>query len=924
MKKPKPRFAAALSTVLLSAVLAACTGESPDALIASSKDFIAKNDNKAAVIQLKNALQKDPNLGEARLLLGKTLLDSGDVTGAEVELRKALALNYARERTLPLLAKAMLASGQAKKLIDEFAKAEVPAGEASANLNTTLSIAYSTQGKAEAAQTALDAALAAQADYAPAKLLEARNKAANQKLDEAGNIVDGVLAKNPRDHEALLLKGFLQAAKGDGEGALAFHRKAVEAKPDFLPAHAAIISSLFAQQKFDEANKQIEALKKVAPGHPQTLYFQAQASYQRQDYKTARELTQQLLKIGPNNPNSLQLAGAIEFQLRSYPQAEAFLTQALQQSPGLPLARRLLVVSYLRSGQPVKALAALQPVIKSIDNDASFLALAGETYLQNGDANKAAEYFTKASKLEPNDAGKKTALGLAHMAQGHTASALDELEQISLSDKGTTADLALIATYLRNNQSDKALKAIATLDKKQPDNPATQNLRGRTLLAQKDVQGARQSFEKALALNPGFFPAASSLAALDMADKKPDDARKRFESVLAADPKNTQAMLGLAALRAAANGSVDEVAGLIGKAVTTSPSDVMPRLALTQYYLEHKEAKKALAAANDAVAAIPDKPEILDALGRSQQAAGDLNQALITYTKLASLQPSSPVPHMRMAEIYLNGKNKLDAEKSLKHALELKPDLVDVQRGLILLALDAKNNAGALAIARQVQKQRPTEAVGFALEGDVHAAVKELPEAISSYRSAMKLTQAPEIAIKLYSLLLTSGNGGEAEKIATAWHREHPKDIGLHLHQGDIANARKDFAQAVQHYRAALDIQPDNPLILNNLAWALGQQKSPKAIEYAEKANQLAPNQPALMDTLAMLLAAKGEPAKAIDLLRRALVIAPQAAPIQLNLAKTLIGAGKKDEARKELEALAKLGDKFPGQDEVSRLQKEL
>ncbi|MBT9521790.1 MAG: tetratricopeptide repeat protein, partial [Dechloromonas sp.] len=88
--------------------------------------------------------------------------------------------------------------------------------------------------------------------------------------------------------------------------------------------------------------------------------------------------------------------------------------------------------------------------------------------------------------------------------------------------------------------------------------------------------------------------------------------------------------------------------------------------------------------------------------------------------------------------------------------------------------------------------------------------------------------------------------------------------------------------------------------------------------------NQLAPNQPAFMDTLAMLLVEKGETAKAVDLLRKAVTAAPQASAIKLNLAKALIAAGKKDEARKELEALAKIGNTFPGQAEVGQLLKSL
>ena len=144
------------------------------------------------------------------------------------------------------------------------------------------------------------------------------------------------------------------------------------------------------------------------------------------------------------------------------------------------------------------------------------------------------------------------------------------------------------------------------------------------------------------------------------------------------------------------------------------------------------------------------------------------------------------------------------------------------------------------------------------------------------------------------------------------------------MYLGDRATRQKNFAQAVNHYQAALDLQPNNALILNNLAWASGQTKSPKALDYAEKANQIAPDQPAFMDTLAMLLADKGETTKAVELLRKALSTAPQASAIQLNLAKVLITSGKKDEARKELDALAKMGDKFPSQAEVSQLLKSL
>src|SRR5690349_6096771 len=86
------------------ALVAGCADESAPELIQSARQFIARNDRSAAVIQLKSALQKAPDLSEARFLLGSVLLDGGDVFDADVELRKALALKHPPALVVPVLA----------------------------------------------------------------------------------------------------------------------------------------------------------------------------------------------------------------------------------------------------------------------------------------------------------------------------------------------------------------------------------------------------------------------------------------------------------------------------------------------------------------------------------------------------------------------------------------------------------------------------------------------------------------------------------------------------------------------------------------------------------------------------------------------------------------------------------------------------
>jgi len=251
--------------------------------------------------------------------------------------------------------------------------------------------------------------------------------------------------------------------------------------------------------------------------------------------------------------------------------------------------------------------------------------------------------------------------------------------------------------------------------------------------------------------------------------------RSAFETVLATDPKHIQALLALAELRGKTGGTPAEVATLIGKAIAANPTEPAPRLALASLYLASKDAKKAVAAAQDAVAILPNNPAILDILGRAQQAAGDSNQALAAYGKLAGMQPSSPLPHLRMAEIHLATKNKDAAQQSLHKALDLKPDLVEAQRGLIMLYLDAGKLQDAISIAREVQKQRPKEAIGFILEGDVNAAKKSWPEAATAYRAGITKAATTELAVRLHSVLQSAGNTADADKFAATWLKDHPR-----------------------------------------------------------------------------------------------------------------------------------------------------
>ena len=921
MKKQNKKLL--FAAVLVSILELACTDTTPEQAVTSAKAYLQKKDYKSAAIQIKNALQKNPELAEARFILGMILLNDGNPGAAEIELRKSLALKYPASFVVPELARSMLMMGQPKKVVDEFSAVKLDKPSANATLQSFMATAYGALGKPELAKSALNSALSADPTSVPALIERARQLALQRDVEAALRAIDQVIATEPGNAEAWKLKGdILLYVENKGDDALAAYRKSIEVSPTFGLGHVAVLAVLLQQGKLEAAAKQLDQLKLVAANSPQTKYFEARLAYQKKDYKLARDLLQQMMRFAPGSPQILQLAGAVELQMNSLAQAEIYLSRSIQAAPELALARQLLVTTYLRSGQSAKALAFLNAGAGKDGIDPGMYSLAGEVYLQNGDAKTAEEYFTKALKLDPDNFSKRTSLAVTHLARGQTATALDELASIAVSDTGSSADMALVSAHLKRKEFDKALAAIDRLEAKQPANPAAANLRGRIQLAQNDPVDARKSFERALAMAPSYFAAVASLAALDVADKKPDDAKKRFENLLAINPKNGQALLALAELAALRGAGKDELAGYLTKAVEANPTEVSPRLLLIQLYLKTNDNKQAASAAQSAVAAIPTAPELLDALGRVQQASGDLNQAVATFGKVAAMQPLSPQPQVRLAAAHRANKNNPAAEQSLRKALEIKADHLDAQRALIILDLEAKKYGEAMTIAQTVQAQRPQSGAGLVFEGDIKAARKDWEGASAAYRLALQKVQAPELAVKMHASLLESGKAAEAERFAASWMKTQPKDGRFLSYLGVAAIVKKDYVAAEKSYLAVVQIQPDNAAALNNLAWVSHQLRKDGALAYAEKAHRLAPNEPAFMDTLAVLMSANGQHAPAIELQLKALRLEPANSAFRLNLAKIYIAAGDKARAKAELDTLAKVGDKDPSHAEVMQLLK--
>ena len=98
-------------------------------------------------------------------------------------------------------------------------------------------------------------------------------------------------------------------------------------------------------------------------------------------------------------------------------------------------------------------------------------------------------------------------------------------------------------------------------------------------------------------------------------------------------------------------------------------------------------------------------------------------------------------------------------------------------------------------------------------------------------------------------LLRQTGQAKAADDVLANWLAKHPEDLDMRLSYGE-ALMTHDAAGAEKQFRAVLAKQPYNLSVLNNLAWVLRERDPKNALVYATRAQKLAPNFPAVLDTV--------------------------------------------------------------------------
>ena len=275
-----------------------------------------------------------------------------------------------------------------------------------------------------------------------------------------------------------------------------------------------------------------------------------------------------------------------------------------------------------------------------------------------------------------------------------------------------------------------------------------------------------------------------------------------------------------------------------------------------------------------------------------QQEGGEYTQLLVRLT--LDLRADFTTARLLAAEIEETTKH-YDAALRLLAPVPANDPLIGVVRlhRASLAERDGRTEE-ALAELEQLARDYPDSSQPYARLAEILRQKSRYAEAVAAYDKAIARISAPKRG---------------------AW--------SLYYARGTAHDRARDWRKAERDLQRALELEPEQPFILNYLGYSWADQGSNLAQARAliEKAMALKPNDGAITDSLGWVVFRQGDVAGAIKLLERAAELQPEDATINSHLGDAYWSAGRKREAQFQWRRALLFN---PEPDEKTRLEAKL
>ncbi|MCB1671181.1 MAG: tetratricopeptide repeat protein [Gammaproteobacteria bacterium] len=728
--------------LLFAAILGACSPQaSEQELLDRARQAMAQGEARAAEIDVKTALQQNPENAAARRLLGEAYLFQQNPVAAAEELERSLSTAENTETRL-VYARALLESGQADRLLELNQQGAFSSLSMEPGYQAILARAIAGNpgnGEMQRARNLVDEAFAA----APDNAIVATTRAAFQLADpgaveEARTLLENTVSANPDYPEAWSLLGGVQRMAGALAEAEASYARAVELNPYRFADLLSLLEIRMDQGKVDEVRTDLQPLLSSYPDHPGVNFLQGRLLFQSGDYEGALAALFSVLSAIPDHAGSLELSAIANINQGNLATARGQLDRLLAARPGYIQGQLLSANLFLQQGDPESAEEVARSILQfDATNYRAIGILATALNAQGQGGAQTLELYEQMANLRPDAPEPKLALGAALLQSGDSEGGIAQFRAArDLAPQSVQVLEALIQAHLSQGDIETAMAEAEDYAEQQPQNPRPNIVMARIAMQQNDIEAARAHFSDAetrlralLAEQPDLSGLQAVLADVLVGQGKLDEAgtllaelpdelanapsvlvaRGRIELV-ANRPEKAEPLLRVALeespnsmvalwLGAAvdAQGREEEANDMLEEWLAENPADVMVRNELANRYMARGNESSARVHYE---ALLDENPDYVIALNNLAWLLRSENpqQALAHIQRADSLVPDNPQILDTYAMVRLETGAVDEAQSLNQRALDSMPSSVGIRinRARILKAGGQTTEAVAL------------------------------------------------------------------------------------------------------------------------------------------------------------------------------------------------------------------------------------
>jgi len=325
--------------------------------------------------------------------------------------------------------------------------------------------------------------------------LTARNRlarllASEGELDAADSLIAEVLEANPRDNDALLLRGKIALARNQPDDAVMDFRsvlkdqpysakvlgllatahtanhnldlarealeRSIENNPRDAQSRIVLAQLLVAQDEPRRARELASEALRLAPGHLGAMNTLARILVTGGDWDRVLQIAERMIAVDPEGPDGYLYSGLAQRGLGDAEKAVMSLGKAMALAPHDDTVLTAYVSALLADAQPAEAQRQTTLFLATQPDNQTAQNLLGEVLVFRKDYAAAADAFRRAIALDKRSAVPYRNLGLTLRALGDEPKAQSIFQQGLKAVAGDPRSEAMLQPYLSSGQRDVA------------------------------------------------------------------------------------------------------------------------------------------------------------------------------------------------------------------------------------------------------------------------------------------------------------------------------------------------------------------------------------------------------------------------------------------------------------------------------------